>query len=126
MPLWNLEGHVKLPPNVTGPLLVEEAEQAEMLLGLRGHTVGEFDAVQVRDLKRALCLQIALQTEQDPEAFLAESVGRAGEDIDYRDGVVVHPAAAAIVERVLEEIAPAEPEGTAGEFVIVPGLRGGP
>ena len=111
MPIWPVDNHPFLPAGLTGEPLREHTELAERTLGLRD-TAGAVldldpvaDAEVIKDLKRYLALQVALQAAQDPEAFFMLSVGRGTETIDYRDGVLVHPVAWEGVQGLLLEYA---------------------
>lgn len=121
--IWSIEGHPLLdPPDLTGNELKEQTELAEFVLGLRGKVPGDFDPAQTADLRRALALQVSLQVAADVEAYLAKSVGRSGESVTYRDGIILHPTALAIVEGVLTPPAP-DSGGLAGDYLVVASLR---
>lgn len=122
MAIWDLSGHALLdPPDLAGAELAEQTGLAEFVLGLRPYSAGDFDATESADLQRALALQVSLQSAASPEAYLAESVGRSGESVSYREGVILHPAAAAIVDAIIN--APPSTPGTAGEYAVLKSLR---
>jgi hypothetical protein len=126
--LYNVAGHALLQGDALGlggTRLEEEAAVAERVLGLRGDGVTVFTAAKALDAARAVAMQVSLQVSQDPEAFLASSVGRSGESISYREGVILHPVADAIVAQLFAELDAAAPvESTTRTWPITGGWRG--
>jgi hypothetical protein len=119
--IFDIAAHPLLDPaDLSGTLLQELTELAEFVLGLRGSVAGDFDADETKDLRRALALQVSLMAAADPEAYLASRVDRAGEGVTYREGVILHPTAEAIVTEIL---APPATDSTAGEYAVLKSLR---
>lgn len=107
---YSIEGHALLPAGLSGQRLKEEQAVAERVLGLRGAGIEEFSTAEdIADVRRALALQVGVQYSSDPERYITESVGRAGETVDYRtdeatgEAVLVHPLARQIVEQLFSE-----------------------
>lgn len=106
---YPIDAHPFAPAGLTGDALREQTELAESVLELRGTRGSVFtDPADLADATRAVALQVALQFAQDPEAFLNESVTRGAETQVYRDGVIVHPTARLIVDRLFASVDSAE------------------
>lgn len=108
--LYELAGHVLLPAGITATQLREQAAIAERVLGLRGGAAVVFIGEAALDAARAVALQVALQFQQDPQAFLLESYGAGTETMSYREGVLVHPVATQIVAQLYAELSVTEPD----------------
>ncbi len=102
MSLYPVNGHQLLSAEAAAladDALEAETRVAERLLGLRGTA---FTGADVADAEDAVALQVSLQVASDPESYVAESVTRGSRSMSYRDGVLVHPRAVAIVGPLLE------------------------
>jgi hypothetical protein len=122
--MWDLSGHPLLSAGIEGERLAEFTELAELLLGLRPYAVTDFTTCETEDLQRALVLQVNLEAVQDPEAFLATTLGRGAENISYRDGVLLHPVSVAIVEPILAAHAGGGgPSVEAGDYLTILSYR---
>lgn len=117
--LYPIDGHPLLSATAAAlapDVLEAQALVAERMLGLRGTAYTGDDA---DDAASAVALQVSLQVAKDPESYIASSVTRGSRSLTYRDGVVLHPDAVAMVA-ALVTIATV---GAAGQWPAITSFR---
>lgn len=128
VPLYSVNGHPLLEDDalaLASERLAELTMVAERLLGLRGATATVFTGEEGEEAQRYVAMQVSLMAAADPRQFLLERYSIGTEDLQYREGVMMHPAAVAGVEALYSDLEATAEDVAATAWPIIGGWRTG-
>lgn len=128
VPLYPVDGHPLLEDDalaLASERLAEMTMVAERLLELRGGTAVVFVGEEEEEAKRYVAMQVSLMAAADPRQYLLEQYGIGSESLNYREGVLMHPAAVAGVSALYQDLEATGDAPTVPAWPVTGGWRTG-